>query len=276
MDTEKVWAWVRDTVTEATSKENIKKVAETTFEVGRVAVPQIRRSVEHLVKTGWAICNDVYEQRYCSASEKIVNFVVLRPILATVGLTKLGWTVVSTAGRCGYKRISTGALPPEDIEKLKRCGLIIVGTAVAVYICSDIYSELGLSDVRAELGEIGHNGIHLAGLESVDQLNGVENGMLVDNSPENLHQIIALGELDADMPHPHIPSEFEHRDMEMRSVFLAQHGYDHTPAGHEVHHIIPLSEGGADTPDNMVLLSEEDHQQVTAAHRDYYGWGKLN
>ena len=29
----------------------------------------------------------------------------------------------------------------------------------------------------------------------------------------------------------------------------------------------------ADTPDNMVLLSEEDHRQVTAAHRDYYGWG---
>ncbi len=44
---------VRDTFTEATLKEKIQKVGETAVEVGRIAVPQIRRSVEHLVKTGW-------------------------------------------------------------------------------------------------------------------------------------------------------------------------------------------------------------------------------
>ena len=274
MGKEAIWARIRNTVSTMVTKENLKAAGRVVWDVGCVAVPQIRRSFAYLADTGWGICRDVYERRYGSATERIVRFMVLRPILATIGLTRLGWAVVSTASRCGYRRISKGTLPPEDIETLKRCGLIIAGTAAAIYICSDIYDAMGLTDVRAEMDAIGHNGIHLAGLDSVDQLEGVENGMLVDNSPENLDQIIALGELDADMPHSHIPSELEHRDMVMRSVFLDKYGYDRTPEGYEVHHIIPLSEGGADTPDNMILLSEEDHQQVTAAHKDYYGWGK--
>ncbi len=273
MEKEKVWAWIRDTVTKTATKENMRAAAKTVLDVGRIAIPQIRHSMEYLAATGWEICHDVYEHRYGSASLRIANFLLLRPIMATIGLTKLGWAVISTSGRCGYKKITKGSLSEEDIEKLKRCGLVVAGTAAAIYICSDIYDELGLSDVRAELDEIGYNGIHLVGLDSVDQLDGVENGMLVDNSPENLEQIIELGELDTDMPRSHIPAELEHRNMGMRSVFLEMHGYGQTPDGYEVHHIIPLSEGGADTPDNMVLLSEEDHQRVTAAHRGYYGWG---
>ncbi len=273
MDKNKVWTWVRDKANETLTEENLRAARRTAKEVADIAVPQILHSVNNLVKQGWSFCSDIYGRRYGSAAETVVNFVVLRPILATIGLTQLGWQVVSTAGKCGYKRISEGALPSEDIEKLKRCGLIVMGTAAALYICSDIYDELGLSDVRNEMNEIGYSGIHLVGLDSVDQLDGVTNGMLVDNSSDNLDQIIALGELDEDMPHTHIPSEMQHRDMEMRQVFLEQHGYDHTPEGYEVHHIIPVSEGGADTPDNMVLLSEEDHRQVTAAHQEYYGWG---
>ena len=55
---------------------------------------------------------------------------------------------------------------------------------------------------------------------------------------------------------------------------MQQHGLDSVPAGYEVHHIIPLCQGGADTPDNMILLSAEEHARVTAAHSAYYGWGK--
>lgn len=273
MDKNSVWAWVRDIANETLTEENLRAAGRTAREVADIAVPQILHSMNYLVKQGWSLCSDIYGRRYGSAAETVVNFLVLRPVLATIGLTRLGWQVVSTVGKCGYKRISEGDLPAEDMEKLKRCGLIVVGTAAALYICSDIYDELGLSDVRSEAGEIGYSGIHLVGLDSVDQLDGVTNGMLVDNSSDNLDQIIELGELDEDMPHTHIPSEMQHRDMEMRRVFLKRHGYDHTPEGYEVHHIIPVSEGGADTPDNMVLLSEEDHRQVTAAHQEYYGWG---
>ena len=50
------------------------------------------------------------------------------------------------------------------------------------------------------------------------------------------------------------------------------HGYENTPEGYDVHHIVPVSEGGPDSVDNMVLVSEEEHDRITAAHRAYYGW----
>lgn len=30
--------------------------------------------------------------------------------------------------------------------------------------------------------------------------------------------------------------------------------------------------GGADTPDNMILVSEADHAAITSAHAGFYGW----
>ena len=40
--------------------------------------------------------------------------------------------------------------------------------------------------------------------------------------------------------------------------------------GYEVYHIVPLSEGGADNPYNMILLSEKDHAYITQMHRGVY------
>lgn len=56
------------------------------------------------------------------------------------------------------------------------------------------------------------------------------------------------------------------------NLFLNMHGYDELPQGFEVHHIIPLSEGEADTPNNMILLSETDHDHITAMQSAYYQW----
>jgi len=55
-------------------------------------------------------------------------------------------------------------------------------------------------------------------------------------------------------------------------AFLAQNGFTQTPAGYEVHHIVPLSQGGADTPSNMVLVTIDEHDAITQAHRRFYGW----
>lgn len=38
------------------------------------------------------------------------------------------------------------------------------------------------------------------------------------------------------------------------NLFLNMHGYDELPQGFEVHYIVPLSEGEADTPNNMIFL----------------------
>ena len=48
--------------------------------------------------------------------------------------------------------------------------------------------------------------------------------------------------------------------------------YADIPAGYELHHIVPLSEGGADDVHNLLLVSEFDHQQITDAQRAFYGW----
>lgn len=46
--------------------------------------------------------------------------------------------------------------------------------------------------------------------------------------------------------------------------FLKSIGYSFIPAGYQVDHIIPLSQGGTDTPSNMQLISIEQHKMKTA------------
>jgi len=90
-----------------------------------------------------------------------------------------------------------------------------------------------------------------------------------DGSPANMQALIAQGEIEGT---EHVDASDIHRSLAARNEFLAAHGYDQVPEGYEVHHVVPLSEGGTDTPDNMILLTEEEHDAVTAAHRRFYGW----
>jgi len=90
-----------------------------------------------------------------------------------------------------------------------------------------------------------------------------------EGSPANLQALIAQGEVEGT---DHVDASDIHRSLAARNEFLAAHGYDHVPEGYEVHHVVPLSEGGTDTPDNMILLTEEEHDAVTAAHRRFYEW----
>lgn len=104
-------------------------------------------------------------------------------------------------------------------------------------------------------------------VNDVDVMVGVKNGMLEDNS--QLGQIIAMGEI---LGTPHVNSGDEVRTESAKLDFLHQHGYTTVPAGYELHHIVPLSQGGADNPQNMILLTHEQHDVVTQAHRHFYGW----
>lgn len=49
--------------------------------------------------------------------------------------------------------------------------------------------------------------------------------------------------------------------------FLKALGYQQIPYGYEVDHIIPLSWGGADVPENMQLITVEEHRRKTASER---------
>ena len=101
-------------------------------------------------------------------------------------------------------------------------------------------------------------------IDGVD-LEAIENGMFVGDT-DDLNALIAAGE---QPDTEHIPSD---EIPTVREAFLKMHGYENTPEGYDVHHILPVSEGGPDSLDNMVLVSEEDHDRITAAHRAYYGW----
>ena len=96
----------------------------------------------------------------------------------------------------------------------------------------------------------------------------VGNGMFVGNESD-LQSLIDAGK---DPTAEHVDADEVLRDPTVRSEFLEQHGYDELPEGYEVHHIQPVSEGGPDSVENMILVSEAEHDEITAAHRDYYGW----
>lgn len=60
------------------------------------------------------------------------------------------------------------------------------------------------------------------------------------------------------------------RNQASKKEFLKSKGYNKTPKGYEVDHIVPLSQGGTDSPSNMQLLTKEQHRQKTKAERRYY------
>lgn len=59
------------------------------------------------------------------------------------------------------------------------------------------------------------------------------------------------------------------RSYSNKMEFLRSYGYSSVPDGYEVDHIIPLSQGGSDSPDNMQLLTVEQHKEKTASERAF-------
>jgi hypothetical protein len=57
------------------------------------------------------------------------------------------------------------------------------------------------------------------------------------------------------------------RSSSARNTFLKTRGLENVPPGYQVDHIVPLSEGGLDTPSNMQLISTEQHKRKTANER---------
>lgn len=98
----------------------------------------------------------------------------------------------------------------------------------------------------------------------------VENGVFVGNASD-LTILTHAGEIPDTT---HVDASDVDRSLAVRNQFLADHGYTSVLDGFEVHHIIPISEGGSDSTNNMILIDEEQHDQVTDAHREFYGWNR--
>lgn len=151
--------------------------------------------------------------------------------------------------------------------KNARRAAFIASLGIGALAGASLLDGVGDADVDADAG--GLEGMPEGSFAYASLPEGsVENGMFVGDESD-LEALIDAGKAPTA---EHVDAEDAVRDPAVRAEFLAQHGYDELPAGYEVHHIQPISEGGADSVDNMILVSEAEHAEITAAHREYYGW----
>ena len=156
----------------------------------------------------------------------------------------------------GYDAVVKDAPFMTEANKIRLTRLCRIGVYAAA---GGVLSEDGIPDA---------DGCSLHG-DACTSLPGVENGVFVGDASD-LDVLVRAGELpDAES----VPAEEVLRSATVRAEFLHAHGIEDTE-GWQVHHIQPISAGGADTPENMVLVDADTHAEITAAHRDYYGWTK--
>lgn len=257
------------------SEEGQEEIRQTVYQAGRVIggaaslVWTIAKSVTGCMAR--KAC-DYYEAgqqakdgNYKAAGKKIAEMQVRR----AKGMAQAAATAAGTV--CNGVR----AACTDDSEAARkfRHGLrdcaVIGGTILVASEAVDAIETSGDADLATDYEELpdASGAGDLLPTTDIEDMPGVEDGMLLDNSPNNLADLAEAGEFHG----THHLSEVM-RSQEARLDFLAQHDLEHIPAGWEIHHVVPLSEGGADTPENMVLLRAEDHDWITTQHRMFYGW----
>lgn len=273
------------------SEEGQEEVRQTVYQAGRVIggaaslVWTIAKSV-----TGCMACKacDYYEAgqqakdgNYKAAGKKIAEMQVRR----AKGVAQAAATAAGTV----CNGVKAACMDDTEAAKKFRRGLrncaVIGGTILVASEVVDAIEADGDGDAAepAHTAEAFGDGggtttddsalpdadgaVDLLPTTDIDDMPGVEDGMLLDDSPNNLAELAEAGEFHG----THHISEVV-RSQDARLDFLAQHDLERIPTGWELHHVVPLSEGGADTPDNMVLLRAEDHDWITTQHRIFYGW----
>ena len=147
-------------------------------------------------------------------------------------------------------------------ENSKRA-VVALGTGLAAIGVSAGIAD-GLDDIDTPPSDFMPGSLGFIGSDLIP----IDNGIFIGNDAE-LNNLIEAGEFEGTT---HIDSEDIVRDIGARDAFLQAHGFSEVPNGYEVHHVVPLSEGGSDTASNMVLVTEAQHAVITAAHADFYGW----
>ena len=160
------------------------------------------------------------------------------------------------------------ALVTKDVDRLMtkkntQRAVVALGTGLAAVGVTAGIAD-GLDGIDAPSTNFASGSLGFIGSDLIP----IDKGVFVGNDIE-LNNLIEAGEIEGTN---HIDSEDIVRDIGARDTFLQAHGFSEVPDGYEVHHVIPLSEGGSDTPSNMVLVTEEQHAIITAAHSNFYGW----
>ncbi len=218
------------------------KAAVFTAKVGINATGRTVKGVKNTVNTVTTVAKDIRKGDYDQALEHAGEH--LERSLYGIG-SSIENSVRLLDAAAKAKSADEFFSSSHNVKLASSAAMLAVGSAIAVNALSDD------DDAAAVDGPI-------PGMD--------ENGMFTGDE-DDLQELIAAGEV-PDSEHV----DNVERDLSARGKFLAAHGWDSVPEGYEVHHIQPLSEGGSDTPDNMILVSKEDHDIITAAHRRYYHW----
>ena len=243
-----------------------KKVLSSTFNLGCKAASTAAKyimpiainatvcsakSVNNMIKNTATIANDLVLER---SPQKAVNTAI------KIGISKLksGALILKNIGnisylgtKVAYRAVKNKDISAEDKDKLKLYGITFATTMTTILISGKIYDALGL-DAPAMLAP------------DIDNIPFIDNGVFCGND-NDLSLLISMGEVDNT---DHIEAV---RDPHIVEEFYKMH--DIKPIeGYEVHHIIPLSEGGAHSSDNMILIRSDLHRKITEAHSLFYGW----
>lgn len=176
---------------------------------------------------------------------------------------------------CEAKASGKSFLREENIERMTNVATLGVAASIGLQLFDADDSVTSSSESLNEpLGEVASVMQFDASCDTaLAQAHGldpaaVHNGVFVGNQ-QDLVALIRAGE----DPHGvHVEAEHIDRSDAVRNEFLVMRGLTEVPDGYELHHIKPLSEGGTDTPDNMIIVRDDVHDQITAAHRAYYQW----
>lgn len=233
-------------------------IIRTSFKVAKIGVKTgvsltkgTINTVSDVANTGSALLSGDTHRAGEIIERRIVNTV--KGVCCSVESAAI---VLDRAIECASSDIKKDFLDKDTEKHLVRlASLAAVGT-VAVSLIDD--SDFDTGDAH-DYGD---------GLISDANLSGIYNGVFVGDSTD-LNNLILAGQIEGT---EHMDVDEYERDLSARNEFLAAHGFNSVPEGYEVHHIVPLCEGGADSPENMVLIKTEEHDLITAAHARFYNW----
>ncbi len=250
-------------------------IGRALYFVGRVSVGAGWAFVKGVANTAGDTCRVVHRlaKKDFEGSLEVVEQRIERTIYGVASAVESSLELVEDA--CEAKEKGQSFLREENIQRMTNVASLGMAAAVGwSLIDGDDSSIESTESVTDSLGEVASatqfdagSDLALAQSHGLDP-SAIHNGVFVGDQ-QDLTALIRAGE---DPNSVHVEQENIERSDAVKSEFLAMHGLTDTPEGYELHHIQPLSEGGTDTPNNMILVREDVHDQITAAHRSYYQW----
>lgn len=234
----------------------LKVTGVATFVVGKAAYG-ITKGAVHTLGDGARTLDCLVNKDY-EGAEKIVAKRIEGTLCGVAKRVGDTFELIEEAGRCIEDK-DRPFLTAKNIARMSTIATVGLVAGASVPLIDDDDDE-GAGSEFAD----GSDGLYPAGISSLSIHNGV-----FDGDQDELMELVEAGQIDET---EHIEASDISRSIAARDSFLSSHGFESVPEGYEVHHIIPLSEGGADSPENMVLVKNEEHDFITKEHSRFYNW----